>query len=486
MSSAASSVSKLTMKGLSCVNNCKDTITSLEVWIDGKNKAPKDGDVDVVGYRKNVSKKLTEPEDPDATDYSSSFANTASDDENCCGYSESEVESHFIGDNVFSSTFNAFRMRKKKVTNHWRNFIRPVMWRCKWMELRIKEFESQSRKYSKVLATYKKEKHLGVDQFLPEGSCSKSLPFLRRNNKKAMRRRKRKRVEDTTDITSYMLQHNLFSYIENKKSDQDSTSMADEGNTAGVTISERNTDGYDKIAAPDKWTSFELQDSDSIEQLLSRIETAHNRIQMMKSQMDLLMSQNSCMFSFSSSENLSFLALDMQTSSADSFAFGAGIGEALSPGAIYNTTQNLSEFDLADLAIPECVSSFGEAMSIPDIIESNMGLLSATDVTLHQPQFGDSTEYILDNVLTRDEAAEEEKQTLEGISTKPQENNQETGIGGQESTNPCPTPSSADSSSRTSAPQEQPSLKSSLASDENFPRNKRKRGERKAGPSVWK
>lgn len=82
------------------------------------------------------------------------------------------------------------------------------------MELRIKEIDSQALKYSRELEAYDQGKNSGSDQFTPDGFCSKSLPFSSRYNaKKAMKRRKRKRVEDTTDLTSYMLQHNFFSYL---------------------------------------------------------------------------------------------------------------------------------------------------------------------------------------------------------------------------------------------------------------------------------
>lgn len=114
-----------------------------------------------------------------------------------------------------------FHYRKKKLTNHWRNFIRPLMWRCKWTELRIKEMELQALKYARELAAYDQRKQpydqrkqLGFDQFIFEGLGSKSLPFSSQCfKKKTIKRRKRKRVEDTTDLTSYMSKHHLFSYL---------------------------------------------------------------------------------------------------------------------------------------------------------------------------------------------------------------------------------------------------------------------------------
>lgn len=88
------------------------------------------------------------------------------------------------------------------------------MWRCKWAELKIREFKSQAAKYSQLLAAYDRRKQLELDQFNSDGCDSRSLPFSNPNYRmKAMKRRKRRRIEDTINVTSYMLNHNLFSYF---------------------------------------------------------------------------------------------------------------------------------------------------------------------------------------------------------------------------------------------------------------------------------
>lgn len=130
-----------------------------------------------------------------------------------------------------------------------------------------------------------------------------------------------------------------------------------------------------------------------MEQVLWNIEKVHSWVQKLKDQIDTVMSKHAA--KFSSSENLSLLApLDVQTSSAHSPAFSTGNADAISAGgAIYAETQHITDYDIGDLVLPESVvSSFGEAISVPDIIESTVGLLSSADVTLHQPQFGDSSE----------------------------------------------------------------------------------------------
>ncbi|POO02034.1 elongation factor [Trema orientale] len=483
----------LAMRCLSCSSNFEDSITGMEDLIDDQNKVLEEVDVDITEWRNDSDIRLAEKEDPDATEYSSSFEDTASDAENCSGFCEGEVESQFFGDNGFASSFDAlgsvFQMRKKKLTNHWRSFIRPVMWRCKWMELRIKEIDSQVSKYSRELAAYDQGKHPGLEQFISEGFCSKSFPFSSQYmRKKAMKRRKRKKVEDATDVTSYMSQHNLFSYLENKKSDPDSTYLADEFGNAATT--EQNADCNDKLGTSDDWTSFEFKDSDvSMEQVLWNIEKVHSWVQKLKGQIDTVMSKNAA--KFSSSENLSLLApLNVQTSSAHSPAFSTGNADAISAEFMYTENQHLTDYDIGGIVLPESVvSSFGEAISVPDIIESTVGLLSSADVTLHQAQFGDSSEDIVDNVLLHDEAAEGEENTFQRLTNQSQENHQqEPEICGQEALNPSgsiPSSEQPDPMLNGVAHHEQSTLTSCLASDVHFPRGKRKRGERKAGSVVW-
>jgi hypothetical protein len=99
------------------------------------------------------------------------------------------------------------------LTVHWRKFIRPLMWRCKWIELQIKELQSQALKYDSELAVYDQRKQLEFQNFTLDDIDAKSLPFSSQIlRKKVMKRKKRKRVEETIDITTYMSQHNLFSY----------------------------------------------------------------------------------------------------------------------------------------------------------------------------------------------------------------------------------------------------------------------------------
>ncbi|XP_059632972.1 uncharacterized protein LOC132275477 isoform X2 [Cornus florida] len=383
-------------KGLRCMSNFEDTMFEMEALLNEHTKAPEDADhmeVDVIEFSSTNDIRVAEAEDPDATDYSSSFADTSSGTENFSGFDDIEVDSQFCGNNnlEFDGYGHMFPMRKKKLTSHWRSFIRPLMWRCKWTELRIKEFESRASKYSQELAAYDQRKQLEFDQLTLEGFGSKSLPFTFQNHRrKYMKRRKRKRVEDATDITSYMSHHNLFSYHENKNSDPECTYMANDH--VHPVFPEQNTTGHE-LGINDDLSLLEPKDGDkSLEQILRKIEMVVSRVHKMKAQLDMVMSKNAA--KFSSSENLSLLVpSDAQTSSAHSPTFSACNGDTITVGAVYPPSQHVSEYDIGDLVMPEsAISSYGDAIPVPDIIESTVGLLSSADVTLHQPQSGDSCE----------------------------------------------------------------------------------------------
>lgn len=154
---------------------------------------------------------------------------------------------------------------------------------------------------------------------------------------------------------------------------------------------EKNADSDDKFGINND-SVLEFRDANnSLEQVLWKIELVHSRLHKLKGQMDQVMSKNAA--KFSSSENLSLLApCEAQTSSAPSPTFSAGNGE-LSVGVMCASTQHISECDIGDLMKPEsAISSYEEAILVPDIIESTVGLLTATDCSVPQPQIGDSTE----------------------------------------------------------------------------------------------
>ncbi|PIN01816.1 hypothetical protein CDL12_14762 [Handroanthus impetiginosus] len=442
--------------------------------------------VDILEFSRNKDIKIEAKEDPDATENSSSFADTTSGNENTSGLSDAEVDSLFFGDSDLGPPFDGFGsvfpIRKKKLTTHWRNFIHPLMWRCKWTELKIKELESQASKYAREIAVNDHKKHLALDQITGEESGTKSMPFMHQSPvKKLMKRRKRKRVEDTTDIALYMSNHILFSERENKRSDLDGVPTWENlGN------SDQHTNAHDEFGLHDDG-AFPDDDDNFLEQILRKIELVHGRVHKLKAQLDSMMIKHAS--KFSSSENLSQLvACDVQTSSVRSRSptFSACNGDTVSVGGLYTSSQNIMDCDIGDFIMPDgAVSSFGEAFPIPDIIESTVGLLSSVDVTQHHPHVGDSSEKIVDNILIQNETADQaEGSTFKYSNNQWPEKTQEAEHSGEE-TNNASLALEPNVVAKAGADPEQSALKSCLAPEIHFPKNKRKRGERKAGSGNW-
>ncbi|XP_016556199.1 uncharacterized protein LOC107855703 isoform X1 [Capsicum annuum] len=449
--------------------------------------------VDVTGSARSSDIRLAMKADPDETEYSSSFVETTSGNDNGSGPSDAEVESRFYDDSGLVSSFYGFSSlfpirsililcfsRKKKLTSHWRDFIRPIMWRCKWAELKMKELQLQAAKYNREISAHDRRRYRELNQASLEELGSKSLPFIHpRHRKRTMKRRKRKRVEDGTDITTHMSTHNLFSYFESKRLDLDGTPPGDDISTAALAGQKIN--GQDEFGIDDDF-SILVSSNGYLEQILRKIELVHSRVHKLKDQLDTVTTKNA--IKFSSSENL--MSLDGQASSIRSPTFSACNGGTTSAGGLYATFQHVVDYDLRDFIMPDsAMSSYGEAMPIPDIIESTVGLLSSVDVTQQQVHVGDSSEKIVDNILIHNEVSEV-GHILTMNHDKSFEKHQDVGNNVEEDIfNQAPPASEANAAGKASISQEQSTLKSCLASEIHFPKNKRKRGERKASSGGW-
>ena len=87
------------------------------------------------------------------------------------------------------------------------------MWRCKWIEVQLKQLKSQALRYNEELALYNRRKQHEFANYSLDNFGTKTVPFsgsIGRN--KVMKRKKRERVEAECDLASYMSNHSLFSY----------------------------------------------------------------------------------------------------------------------------------------------------------------------------------------------------------------------------------------------------------------------------------
>lgn len=153
-------------------------------------------------------------------------------------------------------------------------------------------------------------------------------------------------------------------------------------------VQDANT--VDEYGVNYEWPVLEPRVSDdSLEQILWNIEVLQSRVFKIKTQINKLVSKYAR--KFSSMDNLSLhMPADQPCGSAQSPAFSPAQGDEMHGGALYTAPGHISEYETGDVIMQESVSSFGEAASLPDIIDSTVGLLSSVDVTHDGPQHGDS------------------------------------------------------------------------------------------------
>ncbi|CAN8254815.1 unnamed protein product [Cochlearia groenlandica] len=112
------------------------------------------------------------------------------------------------------------KKKKKKLRDEWKRFSKPLMWRCKWLELKVKEIESRAKMYEKEVQSYYETKQLDFEISKSLDFEGKSIPFRHDQTQRMSlyKRGIRKHVEETTrtDLAAYMSNHNLFSYAEPK------------------------------------------------------------------------------------------------------------------------------------------------------------------------------------------------------------------------------------------------------------------------------
>lgn len=236
---------------------------------------------------------VSECDDGNGTDeYSSSFSGTVSEHESDkSGFNDQEADSMMCTD-----TSIPFYMRKKKLTDHWRKFIQPIMWRCKWVELKIKELQNQAQMYDKEVKETSQAKQLELENLKSEEVVGvKALPRLPCHTQKTQlkKRHKRKRVEEASDAPSNALNHNLFSYHAYRKFNADTALNDNSRKLDKKTKSSKEDAVFSEDTPP-----LEFREGDAfLEQILLKIEAAKLEVRNLKNRVDKVMNENPSRFS---------------------------------------------------------------------------------------------------------------------------------------------------------------------------------------------
>ncbi|XP_057458013.1 uncharacterized protein LOC130748783 isoform X3 [Lotus japonicus] len=253
-----------------------------------------DAEVEITGWTNSGKGLVVQEECEGVTECSSSFGDTGSGSESATTFSDDEVQSQMCCDDDDASSSmcgddwrELLQARKKTVTVHWRRFIDPLMWRCKWVELRLKQLQSQALKYEKELAAYNYAKKLDFAHLTLDGCGIKSVPISgRMHRNKVMKRNNRKRVEEKCDLASYMSNHSLFSYYEKTDCGVDACLK----DCHGVAIGGKNDD--DEFMLNYLRSSIDYENDKSLVDIIQKIEAVQSQVQELKTRCDRVISEN--------------------------------------------------------------------------------------------------------------------------------------------------------------------------------------------------
>ncbi|MBA0647038.1 hypothetical protein Goklo_014950 [Gossypium klotzschianum] len=404
-------------------------------------------EVDLIECMDSVESEMVDVECQDATEFSSSFGDTISGDEDGSIVND-EVESPLPPLRLFGSLSDGWNgqfqtgysfalnssflfllifdnallweckretcackfLRKRRLTDHWRRFIHPIEWRCKWLEIKLCELKSQALKYERELAEYDKSKQFEFEKVTSDGFDAKWRAFpSKAQRKEVMKRRKRKRVEDTTDVATYMSHHNIFSYYESKKSIDAAAAFAlvddwgdfGDNRTIHLVISTDNKTivGYDENGCNDGWPYQSRDGDDLMEQILRNIERLQSRVRILKTRMDKVVSESPQKFS----------SINMLSSVVQSDALNNSESHHSAEKDDRNSLQcTTSQCLMWDDFMPESsLSGQAELATLPDMIRNMSQCLLAF-----------SSENIEADILIPNQAAEEELRSFGSCTTQ--------------------------------------------------------------------
>ncbi|CAO2209455.1 unnamed protein product [Urochloa humidicola] len=215
----------------------------------------------------------------DTSECSSSFGGTSSGFEGEIDDGEAEVNS------VISARANGGGSsklpRRKKVTDDWRNYVRPILWRCQWLELRMKELSSQVSVYDRELALIKKEKELQQLVCKANGSMSESIEIYEGYGNSIMKRRKRKSHEQNVDASLYINKHQILSYYHDKQNMGAETGLLIDDN-CGNTV-DGSTGGLDAVTLLNSENYNVIFEQLTLKYTLMTIDGLHSRVHLLQS-----------------------------------------------------------------------------------------------------------------------------------------------------------------------------------------------------------
>jgi len=358
-----------------------------------------------------------------ATECSSSFGDTEFDSDNDGSgsrmYDAAEVESELRNGNgaAISAEVDASGLmkRKKALTLEWKEYRHHIEWRCQWLQLRIRELSCQASKYNHILEDIQVAKAWKDEQQAVKSFTARSSPLIDKTYRhRILHRKKRKKVENTVELSLDISRHPLFSlYEKRKRLEADGVSFDEDSNSMKITGDVSNN-RLDENDFKDPLTGTESKDGEkSVEQMLWKIETLQSRILKMKNQLSRYNSRKAVKYS---ARNISSNFLKAKASKGvfqgpvfspmDLMKVGTPIGEGSKLQMESNLScQRNSKFYSSNLGM-SCngTSSYVEPAQ-HDFTENSKCHLFDTDMILDRPEREDSSDEVTNEEVDKEHAA---------------------------------------------------------------------------------
>eukprot|EP00250_Pteridium_aquilinum_P026520 c33132_g1_i1 orf=2-1519(-) len=242
--------------------------------------------VDILESSPSEDIRLKSDNDKQATDCSSSFGDTQDDltddevDVQSCE-TESELRNGNGANELVAEGIPSPKRRKKALNPDWKTYRQGIEWRCRWLELHVKELQAMSKKYDQILETARSEKKQQQEQ--QDILSARTSAIFGSSRSRALQRQQRVKEEENVDSKSHMSRHPVFSRYE-KKQQRSQEELATE---------EMNRDeSYQILEFDDFNADFDygfgdgfLVEEDSMEQYLWHIEAMQLHICTLKNQL---------------------------------------------------------------------------------------------------------------------------------------------------------------------------------------------------------
>ena len=97
------------------------------------------------------------------------------------------------------------------MNTEWKAYRQGIEWRCRWIELRIKQLEVASSKYDRILALAKQRKEKYFDQQGDSSTRTHLIVKKTQTTTHILPRKRRRKAEEDLDLRFHMSKHPVFS-----------------------------------------------------------------------------------------------------------------------------------------------------------------------------------------------------------------------------------------------------------------------------------